>query len=272
MQRIINIILGNKNAFLYVALLFIGLVMTIESHSYHQSKYFNSSRWVSGTLYTISNDIDAYFSLRKANERLVEENERLRHQLFNTQEQNNATLDSQQQRYVVIDAKIIKNSYASPRNYLTIDKGTKDGVRQDMGVITQNGILGIVENTSGNYATIQSILNTKSTINAKIKNTNYFGSLVWNAKTVDVVQLVDIPRLVPIYVGDTITTGAMSSIFPENIPIGVIQKYDLNKAQSFFNIDVKLFNDMTNISYAYIIENVDRNEILELEKNTANVE
>ena len=139
-----------------------------------------------------------------------------------------------------------------------------------MGVITTNGILGIVENTSSNFSTVQSVLNTKSNINAKIKNTNYFGSLIWDAKEYNVVQLIDIPRLVPLVVGDTIVTGAMSSIFPENIPIGTIKKYDLNTSKSFYNIDVQLFNDMANVKNVYLVKNKNRKEIIELEANTTN--
>jgi rod shape-determining protein MreC len=137
-----------------------------------------------------------------------------------------------------------------------------------MGVITSKGILGIIENTSNHFATVQSILNEKSNINAKIKNTDHFGSLVWDMKRFDVVQLVDIPRLVPLTVGDTIVTGGMSSIFPENVPIGTIRKFDLNTSQSFYRIDVALFNDMTNIKNVYIVNNEYRDEIRALEKQT----
>ncbi|NQZ44375.1 MAG: rod shape-determining protein MreC [Flavobacteriaceae bacterium] len=270
MQRIINIILSYKNAFLYSGLLFIAVFLTIRSHAYHQSKFFNSSKWVTGSVYNTSTNIKDYFGLQEENQRLVEENERLRVLLFNAQVVNDEVLDSSLQDYAVINARIVKNSYASPRNYLTINKGRSHGIQQDMGVITTDGILGIVENTSTNYATVQSILNTRSSINAKIKNTDYFGSLEWNTDRFDVVQLVDIPRLVPVNVGDTIVTGAMSSIFPENIPIGVIQKYDLNEARSFFNIDVKLFNDMANLKNVYVIENRNRQEVLDLEKKTDN--
>ena len=138
-----------------------------------------------------------------------------------------------------------------------------------MGVITDKGILGIVENTSANYSTVQSILSEKSNINAKIKNSNHFGSLVWeNTTDYNVVQLIDIPRLVPLTIGDTIVTGAMSSIFPENIPIGTIKRFDLDNSKSFYFIDVELFNDMTNIGNVYIIRNLNRKEVLELEAET----
>lgn len=266
MQRIINFVLNYRNTFLYVGLLIFSLVLTIRSHSYHQSKFFNSSKWLTGNILSVKSNISDYFRLKEENERLVQENERLRLLLFNL---DGAASDGQgTEIYDVVNARVIKNMFSSPRNYITINKGERDGILQDMGVITPLGVLGIVENTSSGYATVQSVLNTKSNINAKIKNTDFFGSLKWDARNYDVVQLVDIPRSASVTVGDTITTGAMSSIFPEGIPIGVIKRYDLNQNQSSYNIQIDLFNDMANIKNVYVIKNRDRNEILELQNRT----
>ena len=269
MQRIINFILNYRNAFLYALLLVFCLVLTIRSHSYHQSKFFNSSKLLTGSILSVKSGVSDYFSLSEENQRLAQENKRLRLLLFNSEGNTNVGSDTES-TYNVIHARAVKNMYSSPRNYITINKGRKDSVQQDMGVITPLGVLGIVENTSRKYATVQSILNTKSNINAKIKNTNYFGSLQWDAKDYDVVQLVDIPRSATVTIGDTITTGAMSSIFPEDIPIGIIKKYDLDQNQSSYDIQVDLFNDMANIKNVYIIKNKDRKEILELQKSTGN--
>ena len=246
----------------------VSLGFTIQSHSYHQSSFFNSSSWISGNIYQTSFDITSYFDLNKENKNLVEENTRLRQLLFNRKDSTSIVLDSVQMTYTITSGQIIKNSFANPRNYITINKGEKDSVKQDMGVITEKGILGIIENTSNNFATVQSILNENSKINAKLKNTNNFGSLVWNARTYNEVQLVDIRRSVPLVIGDTIVTGGMSSIFPENIPIGTIKKFDLNDSKSFWNIEVALFNDMTNIKNIYIINNENREEIIKLQEET----
>jgi len=268
MQQIINFVIRYKHFLLYIFLLMISLGFTIQSHSYHQSSFFNSSNWLTGNIYGASNGITSYFGLTDENKKLVEENMRLRKILFNSEQKDTVLLDSKQLSFVITNGQIINNNFAKARNYLTLDKGEKDSVRPDMGVITTNGILGIIENTSNGFATVQSVLNEKSSINAKIKNTDHFGSLEWNAKRYDVVQLVDIPRLVKLTVGDTIVTGGMSSIFPENILIGTIQKFYLDTSNSFYTIDVKLFNDMTNVKNVYIVQNVDREEILELEAIT----
>jgi len=270
MQQIINFILRYKITLLYLLLLTISLAFTVQSHSYHRSRYFNSANWLSGSIYNSTDKISKYFGLGEENRDLLEENRRLRSLLYNTEAEDSLSLDTTALTYSLMSARVIKNSYANQDNYITINRGKNHGVTQDMGVITSLGILGIVEKSSNNYSAVQSILNTKSIINAKIKNTNYFGSLTWNTERYDVVQLEDIPRLVPLLVGDTIVTGAMSSIFPENIPIGTIKKFDLNVSQSFYSIDVQLFNDMANLKNAYIIDNPRRDEILELENELNN--
>lgn len=269
MQQIINFLVRYKTFLLYLFLLFISLIFTFQSHSYHQSKFLNSSNYISGSIYSFSDDITSYLSLRGENKKLIEENEMLRKKLFNSEQLTKSSLDSTETNYEVVQGRVINNSFADERNYITINRGENDSIVQDMGVITDKGILGIVENTSDNFATVQSILNDKSNINAKIKNSNHFGSLVWeNTQDYNVVQLIDIPRLVPLTIGDTIVTGAMSSIFPENIPIGTIKKFDLDSSKSFYFIDVELFNDMTNLGPIYIIKNLNRQEVLELEAET----
>ncbi len=269
MQQIINFIIRYKNFLLYLFLLAVSLGFTIQSHAYHQSSFFNSSSWLTGNIYNTSYSITSYFDLDEENKKLVEENRQLRKILFNYPKSvDTLALDSIQASYTITSGQVIKNSYADRRNYITINKGEKDSVKPDMGVITTKGILGIIENTSNKFATVQSILNVNSNINAKLKNTNHFGSLVWNEETYNVVQLIDIPKLVPLNVGDTIVTGGMSSIFPENIPIGTIKKFDLDNAQSFWRVDVELFNDMTNIKNVYIVNNADRPEVLKLEEET----
>src|SRR5690606_32029633 len=115
---------------------------------------------------------------------------------------------------------------------------------------------GIVENVSSNYATVQSILNTKTRIDAKISNSNHFGTIIWDGKNTGYVQLIDVPKLAKLHKGDSIVKGGESIIFPENIPIGIIEKVFTSNTSNFYTINVRLFNDMTNIRSIYLIENV----------------
>jgi rod shape-determining protein MreC len=115
-----------------------------------------------------------------------------------------------------------------------------------------------------------SILNKKSQINAKIKKTNHFGSLIWDGKSTGFVQLIDVPRLAAIRKGDTIVTGGQSVIFPENINIGTIDKIYIDNQTNYYTLSVRLFNDMTNLGHVYIIKSKDREEIINLEKQNKN--
>jgi rod shape-determining protein MreC len=168
----------------------------------------------------------------------------------------------------IIVSKVINNSYNVHENYLTINNGESSGIQPDMGVINSNGIVGIIDKTSKNYATIISILNIKSQINAKIKKTNHFGSLIWDGKNTGFVQLIDVPRLAAIRKGDTIVTGGQSIIFPENINIGTIDKIYTDNETNYYTLRVRLFNDMTNLGHVYILKSKDREEIKKIEKES----
>ena len=275
MQQIINFILKNSNKLLFLLLLCISLSLTIQSHSYHRSKVVNSANFVTGGAYQQISDIREYFNLKSQNDQLVQENNYLKSLLYNTNDSTLKNLNFEPTKitytdtlYSVTTARVINNSYNKPNNYLTINKGTNQKIEPDMGVVNSLGLVGIVEKTSNNYATVQSILNIKSAINAKVKNSNHFGSLTWNAKNVGYAQLIDVPRLAHIRKGDTIVTGGRSDIFPENIPIGRIEKAYLDTETNNYTIDVRLFNDMTNLGNVYIINNLDKVEINALEKET----
>ena len=168
-------------------------------------------------------------------------------------------------QHTLFSADIYKNSYSALDNYLLLNKGQRAGVRQDFGVITSKGIVGIIENTSNNYATVLSILNRKSRINAQLKSTNHIGSLRWNGVSPEFAQLVDVSKFAPIKVGDTIVTGGQSSIFPKGIGIGMIENFKTDQGGDTYTIEIKLFNDMTNIGHVYIVENLDADEIMTLE-------
>ena len=275
MQQILFFLIRNKNFLLFAFLFFISFALTIQSHSFHKNKFIKSANFFSGSVYSIKNDITSYFNLREENNLLVEENARLRKQLGSdnilskTKSIDSSTLHS---KFNYVTAKVINNSYSKSKNILTINKGSQKDIAIDMGVISSNGLVGIIKNTSNNYATVQSILNTNSQINAKLIKSNHFGTLVWNTNNPNIVQLIDIPRLAPIAIGDTIITGGKSTIFPEGILVGSINDFLLNEDDNSYTLNVKLFNDMTSLKNVYIIKNIDADEITILEKETDDAE
>nr|WP_315145322.1 rod shape-determining protein MreC [uncultured Flavobacterium sp.] len=271
MQQIFNFIYKNSNRLLFLLLLGISLFLSIQSHSYHRSKIISSANFLSGGVYQKINNVSEYLNLRTENDALAMENAKLRSLLFNKKDTTTAAkLDSIKgiKPTDIIVSKVIHNSFNSQENYLTLNSGSLQGVESDMGVINSLGIVGIIDNTSSNYATVISILNTKSHINAKLKKSNHFGSLTWNGKNTGFVQLTDVPRLASIRKGDTIVTGGQSVIFPENINIGTIDRIKIDDQTHYYTIEVKLFNDMTNLGHVYILKSKNREEIINLEKKS----
>ncbi|MFM2368896.1 MAG: hypothetical protein RL619_1196 [Bacteroidota bacterium] len=269
MQQIFNFIFKNSNRLLFLLLLGISLLLTIQSHSFHRSKIISSANFLSGGVYEKINSVNEYLNLKTQNEALALENAELKSLLFNRKDttaiQKLDSLKGVKPEDIIV-SKVINNSYNVYENYLTLNSGELQGIKPDMGVINSLGIIGIVDNTSQHYATVVSILNKKSQINAKIKKSNHFGSLVWNGKSTGFVQLIDVPRLAAIRKGDTIVTGGQSVIFPENINIGTIAKIYIDNQTNYYTLDIKLFNDMTNLGHVYIIKSKNRDELINLEK------
>jgi len=268
MQRIILFFVRFRNFLLFAFLFAVSIALTINSHSFHKSKMVSSANFLSGGIFGIKSSITDYFDLRSQNELLTEENTRLRTLLSNsdilTSEGglDSIVLDS---NYKFIPARVINNSYSKTKNNLTLNRGSSDSIKVDMGVLSSKGVVGMVNSVSRNYASVQSILNTNSQVVAKFKKSNQFGTLKWNAKEANIVQLIEIPRIANIAIGDTIVTDGKSTIFPPNLLIGIVKDFSRSEGDDYYHIDVELFTDMTRIKHVYLVSQRDAVEIKELE-------
>lgn len=274
MQQIIYFFQKFKYFLFFLLLELIAVSFIFNNLNFHKSKFVNSANSITGGLYKTLSDCTEYLNLRSDNNMLSDENTRLKNILekavFKGSMIDSIVVDSTRymQKYIYTEAKIINNNYSRPFNFLTINKGKSQKIDKEMAVINSKGIIGITEKTSNKYARVQSILSKNSNINARIKGNTFYGTLKWDGFDYNTVQLHDIERQAPIKIGDTIETGGKSTIFPEGIPIGTVLK--LNPGNTADNkIDVKLFNDMSNLRYVYVIKNLDKEEILSLE-NTQN--
>jgi len=274
MQHFFNFIVKYQYFLLFLLLETFAFSLTIYNNSYHKSVFINSTNQIAGGVLKHLNNFESYIDLKLNNQLLLKENTELKNKLEFLKTQKATVLDSIylpfDQKYKYLSATVIRNEFTKLNNYLTIDKGTLDSVKIDLGVINEKGIIGVVNNTSKKYATVISILNQKSKINVKLKKTDYFGSLVWDGQHYNILQLIDLPRQALIHVGDTVVTGGQSTIFPLGIPVGRIQYIKTNN-NYYTKIDIKLFNDMSAIGHVYLIINKDSNEIKTLE-NTDNIE
>lgn len=272
MQQIISFLINNKYFLLFLFLEIIALSFTIQSHSYHRSRFINSSNYITGGIYSNFNTINEYFHLTEYNSQLAEENVKLKNLITQKNQQKPAKeftrLDSlvYKQKYNFISAKVSKNDYLKSNNYLTLDRGKNDGIKKELGVITSKGIIGVTTKVSSHYTTVMSILNENSRINARLLNNNHFGTLIWNGKDYKTLQFEDLPRQANIKLGDTLITGGKSTIFPEGILIGKIKNFKI-KDNKYQIINIQPFNDMSAIRHVNVITNLDKLEIQQLENN-----
>jgi len=272
MQQLIYFIQKYRYFLFFLLLELIAFQLIINNLSFHNSKFINSASTITGGFYNKTNSISDYFQLDTENKELLNENLMLRNKLEKLS-QNIDTIavtkifekTKLRQRYLYFKGRIEKNQFRNNYNFLTINLGSKDSVRKEMGIINSKGILGITENVLHNYSRVRSILNKNSKINAKLKNSNYFGTLTWDGFDYNITQLLDIPRQAVLKVGDTIITGGMSSIFPEGIPIGRVDNI-VNGASIKRIINIQLFNDMSSLKNIYVVKDFDKQQLMNLEK------
>ncbi|WP_299012573.1 rod shape-determining protein MreC [uncultured Polaribacter sp.] len=270
MQQLIYFFQKFKYFLFFLMLQFIALGLSFNNLNFQKSKFVNSANAVTGGFYNKASNISSYFNLKEVNTSLLEENRLLRTQLHQNK-YNNIAIDSTiidtlkyLQKFTYTSAKIINNNYTNAFNFLTINRGEKHGIEKEMAVINSKGIIGVTDNVNANYTRVQSILNENSKLNARLKNSRYFGTLQWNGKDYNTVQLIDIPRQAPIEIGDTIETGGKSAIFPEGILIGKVINVNSNKTVNNA-IDVQLFNDMSNLEPVYVVKNLHKIAIQSIE-------
>ena len=271
MRNLVLLFLRYNFVLYFIVLELICASLIIQNNDFHKSSFINSSNFIAGGLYDKAWSMKQFFSLRQQNIALLDENASLKkiHTKISDIHPSDSLVNLSEDtlsQYIYIPAIVVNNSVNKRMNYLTINKGSKHGIKKEMGVIDQNGIVGVVHNVSANYATIRSILHSESMISAGLKRTAYYGSLVWKGNNPTIVRLKDIPKHANIQIGDSVVTTTYSSIFPHGIPIGTVKEVIDRDELSFKELDVKLINDLANSVYVYAIENKLKEEKIELEK------
>jgi rod shape-determining protein MreC len=274
MQQILSFFFKNKHFLLFLLLELIAVIFTIQSHSFHKSKFINSANFITGGIFNKINNVKEFILLKKENARLAEENVKLKN-ISNLQGISDSAISASvvdttnyYQKYSYIAAKVINNEFRKSNNYLTLNKGTSNGIKSDLGVVNSKGIVGITKSTSKRYTTVLSVLNVNYQVNVRLLRSDHFGSLSWDNKDYRTVQLLYLPVQASIKIGDTLITGGKSTIFPEGIPVGTIKSFNTNN-NNYENINVTLFNDMSALSHVEIIDNLDRKEIKNLEEKSS---
>src|SRR5665648_1074151 len=161
----------------------------------------------------------------------------------------------------------VYEKFSTMENYISLNKGSRQGIKPDMGIICAGGVVGVITNVSPNYSTGLSLLNKRLSIPAKINKNNYFGSLVWDGEHFNTADLKEIPFHNIVNVGDTVVTSGFSSVFPEGIMIGTIKNFDVESGTNFYNIKVELSTNFKTLKYVEVVQNTKQTELMKLESN-----
>jgi rod shape-determining protein MreC len=275
MRNLINFFVKFGFLFLFLALEVIAFLMIVHSQNYQRSVFLSSSNSVVANLYGVSNNVVEFFKLRAANENLSEENTQLKNEIIQLQNQLAAFHNDSvtalpyniapETDYKLISAKIIHNSTNNLQNYITINKGRRDNIRVDMGVISEEGVVGIVSAVSEKFAVVIPILNNKLSISGKFVQNNYGGPLRWNGSDYRFANFGDIARHVEFSRGDTLVTSGYTISFPEGIPIGTVDEFNIAESDSYYTIQVRLAVNFRTISHVKVIDYVNFSEQKTLE-------
>jgi rod shape-determining protein MreC len=269
MKTLLRFIQKYSNLLLFLLLEIIAITLIIQGSSYQRSKLIGLNREVTGYIYSKVDGAREYFSLKEVNEQLVEENMELRNRLDLVSSMlDSATVISEvigEHRYSFVQSRIVHNSIYDQYNYLTLNKGKKQGVFRNMGVVSDQGLVGIILESSANFATVIPVINRDFKLSAKIKSNNYAGILQWDGVSPRFAILTEIPFHVDLSEGDTILTSGFSTIFPEGIEVGKIESFSLEKG-NFYDIKVELSTNFQRLYHVNVIRNYRQEEQLNLEK------
>ena len=270
MRRLIEFIIAHSSIFVFVIYVTISIILLLRFNPYQESIYFNSANNVAGKYYSVINNITGYIGLREINNELQQNNTELELEVAQLQaELQQLKSENNIEEFIQGElpktrlfgiARPVNVTTVNANNYITLDKGSLDGIKEGMGVINRSGVVGIISTVSDNYSLVISILNPKLRLSCKLKGSGYFGSLTWDGESPDYAKLEELPRPVDFDKGDTIVTSGYSSVFPEGIMIGVVEEASRQKNDNFNALKVRLSTDYFRLGDVCIIDNTERDE------------
>lgn len=259
--------------FLYrirVTLMFLGLLMLsftllYSGNTHHRSQAISSSNAMVGTVYTWRKEVTDYANLKAVNRQLADENADWRNRHVGSYATKEARIafvaDSiRMQEYRAISAKVVNSTWHKPKNYITLDKGALAGLHPDRGVIGSQGIVGVVNAVSPNFASVISVLNPDIKHSVQLRRTGHFGLLYWDTNDPLTCSVIDIPKHARVAEGDTVETRGHDDIFPAGVPVGVVLSVEDEPGNNYHGITIRLIEDMTRSGFVYVVEDLLRYE------------
>lgn len=282
MRNVFLFIRRHTNFLFFLVLQIIALSILFHYNKFHEAIFMNASTEITGRINNRYNTIEYYFQLKKTNESLLRENLRLRQLLKDNYEApdslNRLILDTVKVdsahsvlKYKIMEAKVVSSTTSLQANYLTIHRGTAQGVRSNMGVIGPQGVVGTVVNASENYAIVMSLLHYHSSVIAKLKKGGDRGVIKWDGVSPLFVTMRDIPKSAGILQGDTILTSETSSKYPANTMVGTVYEVIEDNTTNFCTLKIRPSTNFYNLEYVYVVDNLQYDEQKKLEDATSKI-
>ena len=274
MQRLFLFLYQYRAFFLFVFFEVFSVWLIVNNNQYQGTAFFNSANTVAGNVLQTKHDINSYFDLKEVNQTLAEENASLRKTLSRSEQ---LVIDSVRspsfgaaltEQFEFRSARVINNSTRGFSNYITINKGSEDGIMPDMAVINSEGVVGKVKVTSKKFSTVVSLLHPDLFVSSIIKGTRTLCTTKWDGRNSNEAQLLYVPRHLKVAVGDTVITSGYNAIFPQGIMIGIIEDVDIKEDATFYDITVNLATNFDGLSFVYVVKNNLKEEIDSLQQQT----
>lgn len=261
MQSLWSLIKQYRTVIVFVFLEIICFSLVVSNNRYQNATFFNSANEYTGSLLSFATSISDYFHLKEQNAVLATENIDLRRQLTKLQQSKGLIMPKPVQdsaiigQYNYILAKVVSNSTHRANNYITINRGSKHGIRAGMGVISPTGIVGRVKSCNEHFSLVLSLLHKGMRVSAQLKKNQELASVKWDARSPQLAKLLDLPNYVEVAVGDTVLTSGYNATFPPYAHIGVVKSVKARADETAHDIDIQLSTNFNNLAYVYVIEN-----------------
>jgi len=257
MQTLFKILARYSNFLVFLALEVAAFLLIGYNNPYPRSSILSTANDAVAWQHEQINEITGYFNLRSQNELLAEENAALRNQI--------SAMDSAEQVQMhYTSAKVVQMTTHELHNYLTINKGSKDGIQRGQGVRNGDGVVGIIRTVGRNYSVVLPIINTQTNLSCRFAKNDYIGTLQWDGTDSRFANLTDVAAHMVVNPGDTIITSGLSPVFPEGIPVGIVENSVLKEGDSYHTIRVRLHTNFKRLKYVEVVQNAHQAELEEL--------
>lgn len=269
-----------KTFFTFLVLEVLALWFLVSYNRFHRAKFLGIANEVTGRVNTQYNKVEDYFSLKEENRRVHRLNDSLINLLrgnFYSHDTGMVTLQDSipydtlghYRRYISRPATVVYNTINSQKNFIQVNRGSNQGIRDNMAVISSDGsVVGVVVNTSPNFAQVMSLLHVQNSVSASLKRSGDFGTAEWDGKDPRYLLLKKIPKTIAVKTGDTVLTSPVSFNYPPGYLVGFVTDIKLDNTTGMYQLKIRTAANFYNLQQVHILENLDASEQGALNQDT----